>query len=305
MKTKLNIITIVAGMSLLFSCETRISPTLESAPALLVVDAWITNESVPQEIVLSRTQPYFENQYPPAVKGAVVQVTDNNGKVFAFTEDNTKAGHYVWKGLPGETLGTTGQTYQLQVLVGGESFTAVSKMGRVPAIDSIVFSREKRIGTTDTLTLAEFYATDPKGPGDAYWIRAYKNGNALDKPSEINVAFDAGFSPGGETDGVVFITPIRRAINPNRTDSNNRVLSPYDPGDSVNVQIHSITLAAFNYLNEVAVQTDRPGGFQELFAAPLANVSTNIRNTNPGGSAVLGFFNVSAVSSDGKRYKKK
>ena len=39
MKTKLNIIAIVAGMSLLFSCETRISPTLESAPALLVVDA--------------------------------------------------------------------------------------------------------------------------------------------------------------------------------------------------------------------------------------------------------------------------
>jgi hypothetical protein len=305
MKKTLNAFILFVAIHFLFSCETRITPTLESAPALLVVDAWITNRPVAQEIILTRTQPYFENQYPPAVKGATVQVTDNTGKVYSFIEDNTKSGHYIWKGLPGETFGAVGQSFQLQVVTGGETFGAVSAMGRVPAIDSIVFSREKRIGSTDTLTLAEFYATDPKGKGDAYWIRAYKNGSALDKPSEINFAFDAGFSPGGETDGVVFITPIRRAINPNRTDSNNRVLSPYDPGDSVNVQIHSITLAAYNYLNEVAVQTDRPGGFQELFAAPLANVSTNIKNSNPNGSAVVGFFNVSAVSSAGKKYQKK
>jgi hypothetical protein len=73
----------------------------------------------------------------------------------------------------------------------------------------------------------------------------------------------------------------------------------------VNVQIHSITLASFNYLSELTIQTDRPGGFSELFAKPLANVSTNITNANANGSKVVGFFNVAAVSSLGKRYTKK
>jgi len=53
----------------------------------------------------------------------------------------------------------------------------------------------------------------------------------------------------------------------------------------------------------VKVQTNRPGGFGELFATPLANVSTNIINTNAQGTKTQGFFNVAAVSSAGKRFK--
>jgi cobyrinic acid a,c-diamide synthase len=72
-------------------------------------------------------------------------------------------------------------------------------------------------------------------------------------------------------------------------------------GDSVYVEIHSITPEAFNFLNQVVIQIDRPGGFSELFAAPLANVSTNISNMNSNGKPVVGFFCVSAVSTAGKR----
>ena len=153
------------------------------------------------------------------------------------------------------------------------------------------------------ITRAEFWATDPLGPGDAYWIRTFKNGLLLNKPSELNIAFDAGFSIGGQSDGVTFITPIRRRINPNEQDEDGVPLNPIENGDSLQVQIHSITPQAFTYLNEVAIQTDRPGGFQELFATPLANVSTNVINTNANGSKVLGFFNVAAVSAAGKRFK--
>ena len=81
--------------------------------------------------------------------------------------------------------------------------------------------------------------------------------------------------------------------------------SPVEPGDAWKVQINAISLEAFNYLNEVATQTDRPGGFSELFATPLANVSTNISNENPKGSPVLGFFNVASVSTLGVRFKLK
>ena len=49
------------------------------------------------------------------------------------------------------------------------------------------------------------------------------------------------------------------------------------------------------------IQTDRQGGFAELFAVPLSNIATNITNTDTNGDKALGFFCVSAVSRGGKR----
>ncbi|NOT76720.1 MAG: DUF4249 domain-containing protein [Cyclobacteriaceae bacterium] len=290
---------------LLLSCEDKINPALESAAPLLVVDAWLNNKPGSQVIILTQSQPYFESTNPPGVSGADVTVTDDKGKVFTFVEDGSNAGYYRWTPPVNEVFGTVGNKYSLSIKVNGEIFEASSAMGRVPVIDSLTYDTEKRTGSTDSLTRGQFWATDPEGSGDTYWIRTYKNGVYLTKPSEINVAYDAGFSGGGVADGVVFITPIRRGINSRDEDADGRNVSPIVSGDSLNVQIHSVTLSAFNYLNQVAIQTDRPGGFQELFSTPLANVSTNITNTNANGSKALGFFNVSAVSSAGKRYKKK
>jgi hypothetical protein len=288
----------------LSSCEDIINPKLESAAPILVVDAWITNRPETQVVILTQSQAYFDNTIPPGVKGAAVTITDNHGNSFAFIEDDKKPGYYNW--TPGSgVFGTVGYKYKLNVLVNGETFVSETKMGRVPPIDSITFDKTKRISSKDSIVRAEFWATDPVGPGDAYFIRSYKNGVFLNKPSEINISYDAGFSAGGETDGVTFITPIRRGINSNDRDDKDQLISPIVVGDSMNVQLHSISKAAFTYLNEVSVQTDRPGGFQELFARPLANVSTNINNVNTNGSKVLGFFNVAAVTSAGKRYKGK
>lgn len=287
----------------LVACEDKINPKLETAEPVLVVDAWLTNKMEDQVIILTKTQPYFENQLPTGVSGATVMITDNNGKIYTFTEDNTQPGNYVWTPEPGKAFGNIGEHYDLIINVDNETFTSTSHMGRVPAIDSITFDSDNQRGSSDKIYQGEFWATDPIGPGDTYWIKAYKNGILLSKPSEINIAYDASFSAGGNTDGVTFITPKRRGINPNDKDSNNKAISPYEPGDSVNVQINSITLQAFNFLNEVITQTDRPGGFQELFSKPLENVSTNIVNTNPNGSKVLGFFNVAAVSTLGKKFK--
>ena len=288
----------------IMSCEDKINPTLEQASPVYVVDAWLNNNPGTQWIFVSKSQPYFDNTLPPGVSGAVVTITDDKGKAYAFHEDDKKPGNYLWMPVAGEVFGTVGNKYMLSIQVDGESFIASSKMGRVPSIDSITFDTDKRTGSNETVTRGQFWATDPKGAGDAYWIRSHKNGVLLNKPSEINIAFDAGFSAGGQTDGVNYITPIRRGINSRDTDANGKALSPIVTGDSLNVQIHSITNEAFNHLNEVKVQTDRPGGFQELFSRPLANVSTNITNVNTQGATVQGFFNVSAVSSAGKKFDK-
>ena len=54
-------------------------------------------------------------------------------------------------------------------------------------------------------------------------------------------------------------------------------------------------LTAFDYFTNLQIQTDRPGGFSELFAQPLANLPTNIAVQNDPSGRVLGYFSVSAV----------
>ncbi len=297
-----NFLFIVLSASLFFySCEDVINPTLEEAEPVFVIDAWLNNADGPQEIRLTRSQPYFENLLPPGVSGAIVNVTDQNNNVYSFIE--TEPGVYVWTPVGNEVFGEVGLTYSLSVQFGSETFISETRMGRIPVIDSVTFFLEEGGQFFDDQYQAEFWSTDPIEPNDAYWIKTFKNGAQLLKPSEIITAYDAGFSKGGNFNGVPFIVPIRRAINPFDENEDGTIKSPYVVGDSVYVQIQSVSEAAFNFLNEVRIQTDRPGGFSELFATPLANVSTNITNTNAAGSKVVGFFNVGAVSGLGRKFE--
>ncbi|MBX2963439.1 MAG: DUF4249 domain-containing protein [Cyclobacteriaceae bacterium] len=286
----------------LVGCETIIDPALKPAVPVLVVDAWITNQSEPQVIRLTKTQSYFDSTLPLGVKGAQVRVEGSDGKIYMFIESDTDAGAYVWIPADNEVFGETGLIYQLRISSEGEEYIASTPMGRVPPVDSITFRLQEGNQFVTDLYLAEFWATDPLEAGDTYWIKTYKNGVLLNKPSEINLAYDAGFSRGGNFSGVVFIAPIRTAINPFDQDENNNFLSPYEVGDSLYVELHSLSEASFDFLTQVVVQTDRPGGFSELFATPLANVSTNINNVNPNGKKAVGFFNVASVSGLGRKF---
>ncbi|HRG78207.1 MAG TPA: DUF4249 domain-containing protein [Cyclobacteriaceae bacterium] len=296
-----SIVFVILFSTLLFySCDEVINPELEEASPVLVIDAWLNNAPGTQQIFITRSQPYFESVLPPGVSGATVSVSDENGKIYAFSE--SKPGVYVWSPVGNEVFGEVGLKYDLSVQVGTETFVSEARMGRAPVIDSITFFLVEGGQFADDQYQAEFWATDPTEPNDAYWIKTFKNSQQLLKPSEIVTAYDAGFSKGANFSGITFIAPLRTSINPFDEDDDGNIKSPYVVGDSVYVQIQAITEAGFNFLNEVRIQTDRPGGFSELFATPLANVATNISNVNSNGSKVLGFFNVGAVSGLGRKF---
>jgi hypothetical protein len=285
-----------------FSCEEIIDPTLQNAKPVLVVDAWINDKVEDQIIKLTWSQPYLENELPEGVSGAIISVTYDGGDI-TFTEDVAEAGVYRWTPTDvtsSEAFGEIGRSYTLSINIAGETFEATSKINRTVSIDSITFEEDDSPFYPDGSYTAEFWAKDPVGSGDTYWIRTYKNGTLLAKPSEINLAYDAGFSEGGNFDGTTFIPPIR-SINPNDLDEDNNSLSPYVQGDSVFVEIHSITKESFTFLNQVIIQTDRPGGFAELFSTPLANVSSNIIDNPSNSTHARGFFNVAAVKGLGKK----
>ena len=281
-----------------FACENIIYPELEPSLDQYVVDAWLNDLTRSQKIFLSKSNNYFMSELPKLLSGAEVYLTDEDGNRYDFEES---AEGYVW----GDSLSTSflqvGTSYQLNVSIDGIRFSGTSVMNPVPPVDSITFKyQEGDFSTAEDYYLAEVVATDLAGAGNTYWIKAWKNGLYLNKASEINIAYDAGFSAGGNIDGQVFIQPIQELINPFDTDETGDgvILPPYLIGDTIYVEIHSISESAFYFLNEVKIQTVRSGGFGALFAPPFSNVSTNLMNEDVS-SAIhpVGFFNVSAISS--------
>ncbi|MBV6643975.1 MAG: DUF4249 family protein [Cyclobacteriaceae bacterium] len=284
------------------ACDDRIDVALDGSDPILVVDAWITRQAQPQVIKLSLSQAYFDNTNPPTVTGATVTVTDEDGVVFNFPEQD--AGNYVWTPQNAtDSFGTVGKNYFLSVaLADGNQFSSAARLGRSPAVDSVTFRfEEEEEFFPEESYLAELWARDFEGVGDTYWIKAWKNNVYLNRPEEINIAFDAGFSEGAAVDGDIFIRPIREAVNPFDEDEDDEVLRPFEMGDSLYIEIHSLNRESFFYIQQIQVQIDRPGGFGELFSAPLANVGTNIipSESNPD-VEVAGFFNVASVTAGGR-----
>lgn len=304
MKNIIKSIAILFGASFLWSCEDVIEIDLPQAEPVVVIDAWITNKPETQTISVLKSIPYFENIFLPGLNEAVVMVEDITDQIEYDFQKAKDDGLYVWEPTQSHPFfGKIGNEYRLTVQLGNAIYESFSTMNRVPSIDSISYRFEKGNSFFPDSYFAQFYALDPAGTGDTYWIKAWKNGQFLNKPSEINISYDAGGSPGAIIDGIMFIQPIRDGINPFDQDENDEFLAPYEPGDSVYVEIHSINYNSYTFLSEVAIQTNRPGGFAELFAQPLANVSSNILIATESFEAVkaIGFFNLSAVSALGRK----
>lgn len=284
----------------LISCEETIDINLRDAPSVMVVDAFVTDLPQVQVVKLISSQPYFEEGLPQGITGAEVSITDSEGNVFIFAESDI-AGDYLWDpDTAAVPFGGIGNTYQLDITVNGLSYTASSAMNRVPDIDSIKFDFKESNPFREEGFYGEFLARDFEGEGDAYWIKSFKNGKFLNNPFELTVAFDAGFSQGGSIDGQVFIQPIQDSVN-ELSEELDEIL-PYEIGDSLYVEIHSLTPEAFFFFTEVQLQTQRDGGFDEIFAEPLENVVSNIIATDPNNEEIVqGFFSVSAVSGRGRR----
>lgn len=284
---------ILATIVGLTNCTDVIIIDVEEVPAQLVVDGWINSESEPQTIRLVMSQGYFNNSLAEGVTSAEVIVADESGKLFDFIHQGE--GNYVWTPTPGETIGSTGSTLFLGIEWDGNTFVSQSTINRVPPIDSIQIEfREDHLGSPDG-HYAQFFARDPVGQGDTYWIKSFKNGEFLNKPFELNIAWDAGFDGGANTDGLVFISPIRETINrvPDADGEDNADVPPWVPGDEVRVEIHSITNLAFGFL-EIA-RDQMSNGANTIFTIPIANTRTNII-TLEGEDKALGFFCVSAIS---------
>ena len=276
----------------LTSCEDKIDVTLDDSETIIVIDAFLTDTpGEMQEIAVTRSQSYFNNGAPEAVEDADVSIVVED-VIIPFEYND---GKYVWNADFNNNLSNNGTTFTLNVTIGDVTYSSDTDLGRSPEIDEIRQEvREGEIGSVDGGTYCEVIARDFEGKGDTYWIKTFKNGTFLNRPEEINIAFDGGFDQGAESDGLIFIPPIRELVNPvpDSTEVADE-LSPWSTGDICKIEIHSISNSTFAFMELVRDQL--LNGRNGIFAEPLANSPTNIVASD--GSVVLGAFNVAQVTS--------
>jgi hypothetical protein len=281
------ILSLFALSLVLFSCEEVVDIEVRDGVNQLVVDAWLTDENREQKVTLTISQPYFEQSTPKPALGAQVIVYNQDSTAHVFTDPNGD-GIYTYKPQGGNFLKENEQV-ALYIKYEKEEYYSISKLKRVPKIDSVayeVFSfpvTPPNGGPKDGF-LAQFYANDPVGEGDTYLIRSYKNDTLRFKPTDISLAYDAGFSPGSKSDGLMFILPIRQSLNQ----------TLFVDKDKLKVELFSIPSEAYYYLLQLRQESSNGG----IFATPLSNIPTNILNLNSKSTKkALGAFFVSKVST--------
>lgn len=286
--------TLYLLLSLLFtgvmtSCEDIIQLETPKTSPYLVVEATLTNLPGVQTIRLFKSQSYFDNKLPEAATGAKVLVKDNEGNQYEFIESKVYPGIYEWRPTNNKPLGKIRNTYQLSINWNGEELEAQETMNRVPAIDSIYYQftkasvRQSGEGKPEEGYEAHFLAKDFFGIGDCYRLKTYKNGVLFNEPNNLTVIYDAGFQKGPQSDGLVFILPVRSSISPEL----------YLNGDTLMLELLSISEAQFDFYSQARLEINNAG----LFARPAANIPTNLFNKNKAGKwQGAGWFGVSAVS---------
>ncbi len=270
---------------LLLGCEDPIEVPSQFEESQLVIDAWLTNTDTTQVIRLSQTTPYFQGGVPPQVDGATVTVCRERDRT-CFEFEGQGAGEYRWE-PNGTTFGQVGDTFTLEFQLDGTTYSSSTSIRRTAEIDSIsVFFEEETLFTDEGL-YAELFARDQPGRGDTYWIRATKNDTLLNRPTEIAVVFDATFDAGADLDGIYFLPPLRAAITPLDDDG---LPIPFEPGDRITAEVHSINETAFRFLTIAAEQITNEG----IFAVPVANAPGNVVREDTG-EPILGIFNIAEV----------
>jgi Domain of unknown function (DUF4249) len=274
----------------LMSCEDVIQLDIPKTDPYLVVEGSITNVTGEQVIKLTKSQDLLSTATVEGFKNATVKVTDDLGKMYEF-KDLKNIGKYVWTPTnQNEVMGVVGRTYTLEIKADGETYQAVSKLNRVPKIDSIIYKfddanlRQKGTGKPDKGYDAHFYATDLKGVGDCYRVKVYKNDTLKNSEQDIIIAYDAIAAKSPFGDGLQFILPIRRLAS----------TELYRENDKVRVELLSITEAHFDFWTQLRQELNNAG----LFARPAARIPSNVNNVNPSSTKLVsGWFGTSAVSS--------
>ena len=222
-----NYIILFVGL-LLLSCEDVIDINLNDASPKLVIIGEVSNRTTTQQVTISRTVAFTsENPFDP-VQGAQVEVVDDVGRVYQFSEQ--APGIYVAENFRGRE----NTEYRLSVRVEGKQFNASSTMPRLVTVDSVGTSVANIFG--DERKFVSLKYQDPPGVPNYYRYLMSVNGSPFNMVYVTSDKFSNG-----------------KYVSEELADFDLELFL----GDSVIVYMQCIDKAAFDFWN--AVQSTNPG----------------------------------------------
>lgn len=204
------------------SCEEVVNLDLKESGPRDVIDASIT-EGSPCFVLLTKSQGFNNNSPYERIRGATVVLSDNKGNKETLKESREK-GLYV-----SLMTGVTGRTYELNVSVGDEVYTAESTIPKAVPIDSI-YIYNVRFGNDDNYSPCVMYK-DPAGERNYYYTMLYVNG-ALMRSIYLN---DDEFRNG---------LPVERILYFDKEDNGDEELKI---GDHIRVNMQSLDKGMYTF----------------------------------------------------------
>jgi hypothetical protein len=250
-----NITLSILAVAALSSCRDEIILNLDTMGAIPVIEANISNDSVPFKIRVTTTADYYTLEVP-FVSSAFVTISSSDGIVDTLQHDS--GGYYVAKSIhPCKP----GLSYTLNVNYKGKNYSATEKCNLQNPIDSLktIFA-PKRNFFPEGYYLWE-YTTEKPGLGDCYQWNIYRNDTLLtDNFYYLN---DDQFVDGNDL-----------AVD---------YLFPFKLNDKIKFEQMAISRQLYNFLTSVQNQTNRDGS---PFSSAPSNIAGNLSN------GAMGYFAV-------------
>jgi hypothetical protein len=271
MKKNKNLAILLAVFITFISCDDKIDVDLSEGTPRLVIEASLDWEKGTvgnnQSIKLSTSTPYFNTTLNTSVIGASVKVTnDNSSAIYNFTDEND--GNYTINNF----VPVLNDSYTLEVIYNGETYTATESLMPVSPITSVEQSLE---GGFDEEVLDVTIFFDDPADVDNYYMFRFKESSDLF--AELETQSDE-FSDGNEQD---------EFFEKDRDDEDET--EEFNPGDTVNIKLYGISQRYFNYATLLVNQYDSGG---DPFATTPAEVRGNCVNTTNEANYAFGYFRV-------------
>ena len=261
-------IIIISAALFATGCEKVITADLKTASPKLVIDAsidWVKNTTGnKQKIVLSTTTGYYSPEFP-GVSGAVITVTNPSNTVFEFVE-TPGTGQYICSNF----LPVIGQTYNLKIVLNGQTYTASETLTPVPKIEDNIDQNSKGGETSDEMEIT-FYYKDEANQVNSYLTSVTQPYTAF---PEIEIEDDE------HTNGNVM----------QESYSHEKLKA----GDKIDIKLYGISKSYYNYMFKLIQASGNDGN---PFPTTPGTVRGNIINQTDSKNYALGYFRLAEMDT--------
>jgi hypothetical protein len=284
-------ILIVASAAFLGACTEDTTIDTENSTPVLVVYGTITDHNVRQEIDLSSSTGYFDQEENKRISKATVTLEeDSTGISNSYTLTQDSVGSGIYKTQQAMT-GKPGWTYKLTVNTdfdqdgAAETYQAESEMPKRVILDSISITKLKE--GSYTLFSLNISAQDPANEKNYYLCRYSINDTLYNKISKY-IYFDDTSLDGTYVKDLAIWHFYDKGDKSKFSDSDAEDMVFLSAGDKIYAEVSNITKGYYNFIEDCQAQKD---GSNPMFGGPPANISTNISN------GARGYFTAFSTSS--------